>query len=191
MFSNCQEHFDLWMRYYAWLLDEYGFVVIHTDTGHMNSCSFMLQSGDCRLFVSVDRGVWGFPQLALAPVAMQLDACAAGLRWYHIADIIDYLRGGYASWAQIEKQRRLLQDAPSDKMRSVFATEHRAFWPQVMALFQVEEFKRRHEALEAFLREKNENQERQRKESVRREEAEWLPKWRERQQQAKNDDNQD
>ncbi len=191
MLPECQKYFDLVMQYYTWLIDEYGFMVIHVKNGYMGSCSFTLQSGDCRLFMSVEREQLDFPQLALAPAAARLDACASGLRWYHLGDILDYLRGEYPSWSQIEERSQLLKSLSADEIRTRSAAECRALWSRIMTLFQKEEFKRRQGELEDFLREKNENQERQRKELVIRREAEWLPKWREEQQQAKNHSNQD
>jgi hypothetical protein len=181
MLPECQKYFDLLMQYCAWLIEEYGFVVIHVKNGCMASCSFILQSGDCRLFMSVERGQLDSPQLALAPSAAQLDACASGLRWYHVGDILDYLRGQYPSWSQVDEQSRSLKSLSADEIRARSTAEYRAFWPRIMTLFREEVFRGRQRELEDFLREKNENQERQRKELVKQREAEWWPKWREEQ----------
>lgn len=174
MLPECQRYFDLLMRYYAWLVDEYGFAVIHVKNGHMGSCSFILQSGDCRLFMSVEREVMDFPQLALAPAAAQLDACAPELRWYHVADIIDYLRGYYASWPQIEERRQLFTSLPPDEVRMRFVMEHRSFWPQIMELFREDEFKRCQADLEKFLQRKERDLHRQSMIAARRREMAWL-----------------
>jgi len=187
---ECQQSFDRLMRYFAWLMKEYGFAVIHCESGPMGYCGFTLQSGDCRLFMDVERGFLQFGQLALAPAAKQLDALMPESRWYSVREIIDYLRGWYLSWPQVEERNRLLKGLSEEESKTKLSTECQAFWPQVMALFQEDEFKRRQEELEEFLHRKDEDLHTQSMEIARRREAEWLPKWREKQQRADNDSNQ-
>lgn len=71
---ECQQAFDRLMQYFAWLLEDYGFVVIHCESGSMGYCGFTLESGDAWLFMEVERGFLQFGQLALAPPATRLDA---------------------------------------------------------------------------------------------------------------------
>lgn len=165
---ECREQLDLLMRYYGWLLEDHGFTVIGMSHGRMSSCSFILQQGDCRVFLSVDRGQLDFPQVALAPVVNRLDAWATNLQWYHVVDLTDYLRGEYASWSQIEERLRLEQSLSADEILRRHITDFRAFWPQIMALFQQDECKSRQGALEEFLNIKRATQEQQRKEWMKR-----------------------
>lgn len=189
--AGCQHSFDRLMRYFAWLVEDYGFVVIHSESGTMGYCGFTLQSGDTRLFMDVERGFLQFGQLALAPATKRLGTLTPESRWYTVDDIIDYLRGCYLSWSEIEERNRSLMTLSEDESMTKLSAECRALWPQIMTLFQEEEFTRRQEDLESFLKSKHEDQRRQRKELVRQEEARWLPKWRERQQQTKDDNNHD
>ena len=165
---ECREQLDLLMCYYGWLLEDHGFAVIGMSNARMSSCSFLLQQGDCRVFLSVDRGQLDFPQVALAPAANKLDAWATNLQWYHVVDITDYLRGDYASWSQIEERLRLEENLSADEILRRRITDFRAFWPQVMALFQQDEFGSKQGALEEFLKIKRATQERQRKEWMMR-----------------------
>jgi len=185
---ECQQSWDRLMRYFAWLVDEYGFVVIHCKSGTMGCCGFTLQSGDCRLFMDVERGFLQFGQLALAPAAKQLDVLRPESRWYSVRDIIDYLRGSYLSWPEIEERNRLLKDLSEEESMTELSAECRAFWPQIMELFREDGFKQRQADLEAFLQRKKEDLHAQSMEAARHREAEWLPKWRE-SQQAKDKSN--
>lgn len=164
--SESKKYLDLIMHYYAWLVEEYGFALIDASDVYMGSCSFTLQSGDCRLFITVERGLLGAAYVALAPVAAQLDASAPGLQWYHIADVLDYLRGWYPSWSQIDERGRMLLSLSTEGRYTREATEWRALWPQIMALFREDEFKKRQPELEAFIRNMYEDLNKQRKESV-------------------------
>ena len=177
------------MRYFAWLMDEYGFVVIHCKSGTMGYCGFTLQSGDCRLFMDVEHGFLQFGQLALAPAAKQLDVLTPELRWYSVRDIIDYLRESYLNWPEIEERNRLLKDLSEEESMTELSTECRAFWPQIMELFREDEFKRRQADLEAFLQRKKDDLHAQYMEAARRREAEWLPKWKRSQQVQDKHDN--
>lgn len=168
LLPECRDQHDLLMRYYGWLTEDYGFAVIDMASGRMGSCSFILQQGDCRVFISVDRGQLDFPQVALAPAADKLDAWVTNLQWYHVVDLIDYLRGEYASWSQVEERLRLEDGLSADEILRRRITDFRAFWTQVMALFQQDEFKSQQGALEEFLQIKRATQERQRKEWMMR-----------------------
>lgn len=171
--SGCHEYFSLLKQYFGWLFDEYGFVLLHAKNGRMSSCGFLLQSGDCRLYISFDRTRFGGIQIAMVPASEQSNVFIPGLHWYAVGEIIDYLRGAYLDWPQIEERVQLAADLSLEEALVERAEEARPFWPQTMDLFQKDEFKRRQEELEEFLRRKDEEQERQRKEWVRRREAEW------------------
>ena len=163
---ECREQFDLLMRYYEWLVEDHGFTVIGMLNGSMNSCSFLLQQGDCRVFLSVDRGQVDFPQVALAPADNKLDALATGLQWYHVVDITDYLRGEFSSWSQIEERLRLEENLSADEILRRHISDFRALWPQVLVLFQQDEFVFRQIQLEEFLKIKRATQAQQRKERM-------------------------
>lgn len=165
---ECREQLDLLMRYYGWLREDYGFSVIGMSNGRMSSCSFILQQNDCRVFLSVDRGQLDYPQVALAPAANELDAWATNLQWYHVVDLVDYLRGEYASWPQIEERLQFEKDLSADEILRRGITHIQSFWPQVMILFQEDEFRSQQGALDEFLKIKRTNQDRQRKEWMRR-----------------------
>ena len=163
---ECREQFDLLMRYYEWLVEDHGFTVIGMLNGSMNSCSFLLQQGDCRVFLSVDRGQVDFPQVALAPADNKLDALATGLQWYHVVDITDYLRGEFSSWSQIEERLRLEENLSADEILRRHISDFRALWPQIMTLFQQDGFVFRQIQLEEFLKIKRATQAQQRKERM-------------------------
>lgn len=165
---ECRDQLDLLMRYYGWLTEDYEFAVIDMASGRMGSCSFILQQGDCRVFISVDRGQLDFPQVALVPAANKLDAWATNLQWYHVVDLVDYLRGEYASWPQIEERLQFEKDLSADEILRRGITHIQSFWPQVMILFQEDEFRSQQGALDEFLKIKRTNQDRQRKEWMRR-----------------------
>lgn len=165
---ECREQLDLLMRYYGWLREDYGFAVIGMSNGRMSSCSFILQQNDCRVFLSVDRGQLDYPQVALAPAANELDAWATNLQWYHVVDLTDFLRGGYASWSQIEERLRLEENLPADEILKRRIPDIRAFWPQLMKLFQQDQFMSQQGSLEEFLKLKRATQERQRKDWMMR-----------------------
>jgi len=148
---ECQEQFDWLMRFFGWLLEEYDYVVIHSTNGYMDSCGFTLQSGDCRLFMARDRGSFGEFELTMLPASQRLEGTPSGWRWYHVAKIIDYLRGWYLSWPQIEERNRSWSNLSEDELLMQRAKEWRSFWPQIMRLFQEDEFKRRQEELEVFI----------------------------------------
>jgi hypothetical protein len=162
------------MRYFAWLVEEYGFSVIHSESGPMGYCGFTLQSGDCRLSMSVERGYAQFGQLALVPAAKQLDALTPESRWYYVGEIIDYLRGSYLSWPEIEERNRLFKGLSEEESMADLSAECRISWPRIMMLFQEDEFKRRQEELEEFLHRKDEDLHTQSMIISRRREMEWL-----------------
>lgn len=165
---ECQQPFDRLMQYFAWLVEDYGFVVIHCESGSMGYCGFTLESGDAWLFMEVERGFLQFGQLALAPTVTRWDALTPASRWYTVRDIIDYLRGSYPSWSQIEERNRLLMSLSEEESMTELSAECRVFWPSIMALFQEEEFESQQGALEEFLQIKRATQERQRKEWMMR-----------------------
>lgn len=165
---KCREQLHLLMRYYGWLLEDFGFAVIGISHDSMGSCSFILQKGDCRVFLSVDRGQLDFPQVALASAASKLDTWITNLQWYQAVDLIDYLRGEFASWSQIEERLRLEASLSADEILRTHIVDFRVSWPQVMALFQQDEFKAQQGAMEEFLKIKRATQARQRKEWVMR-----------------------
>lgn len=142
------------MVYFAWLAEEFGFAVIDNEIGTMGYCGFTLRAGDCQLRMEVERGHLQFGEVSLAQTADQLERAVAGSRWYTIRDVLDYLRGYYRSWSEIEQDS--LTDSEEETLTRL-AKECRTAWPQVMELFQRVEFVRRQEDLEAFLRRKQQD----------------------------------
>ena len=143
----------------------------------MGYCGFVLQSGDCRLFMEVERGLMQFGQLALASAAQPLDASATASRQYSVKEVLDYVRGGYLNWSQIEERNRLLSRMSEEESMMRWSKECQDLWPNVMKLFQQDEFNRRHQELEKVIKEIDVDLHQRQMELAKRKEAEWLPNW--------------
>lgn len=169
---ECQDAFNRLMRYFAWLVDEYGFAVINCETGTMRYCGFTLRAGSCLLHMDVERGYLQFGSLAFASVVDQKESAVPGTRWYNVGEVIDYLRGRYLSWSEIEDRNHRLLSVSEEESMTRLANDCHTMWPQIMELFQETEFKRRQADLEEFLQSKERDLHAQYMEAARRREAE-------------------
>lgn len=168
---ECQDAFNRLMRYFAWLVEEYGFALIECKTGTMGYCGFTLRSGSCLLYMDVERGCLQFGSLAFASTIDQGELAVRKAKWYSVGDILDYLRGYYPSWAEIEAQNKWLFSVSEDERMTRLANECRTIWPRVMELFQESEYKRRHMDLKEFLERKEQDLQTQFLKTIRREES--------------------
>ena len=151
--AKCQEYFGLLKEHFAWLFDEFGFVVLQIKNGYMDSCSFLMQSGDCRLFVAIDRGRIGLTQITMVPSRNHEIVNLPALQWYSLADVIHYLSGHFPDWQEV-KQR--VTDAEAQTLEEVFAelsAEYRPLWPDIMTIFREDSFEVKKTKLEQAIRE--------------------------------------
>jgi len=179
---ECQRYFDLLEQHFGWLLEEYSFTLLYVKDGQISSCGFVLQSGSCRVYVSIDRDTFGGIRVAMVPSSRISEVSIRGLRWYYVGEIVDYLRGWYPKWSQIEEDSHRASTLSLDKAMDKEAREIRPFWPQIMDLFREDVFEQRKADLEEFLQRETQDLHAQSMETARRCEARWLPKWREKQQ---------
>lgn len=138
--ERCQEYLELLKEHFAWLFDEFGFVVLQVENGHMDSCSFLMQGGDCRLFVAIDRGRIGLTQITMVPSRSREIVNLPGLRWYGLADVIHYLSGHFPDWQEVKQQ---IAGAQAQTLEEVFAelsAEYRPLWPDIMTIFREDSF---------------------------------------------------
>lgn len=162
--SECREAFDRFRQHFSWILDEYDFEIIDVRTGTMRYCGFMLQSHSCLLYTDYERGHLQFGNIAFAPPSQALNA--DDLKWYSIADVLDYLRGNHLSWVEVLARNERWSLQPEDQVIGQWATECRAAWPQVMDLFSEAEFITREVELREFVEKKRQNLDTQFRNSV-------------------------
>jgi len=137
----------------AWLFDEFGFVVLQVENGHMDSCSFLMQGEDCRLFVAIDRGRLGLTQITMVPSRSHEIVSLPGLHWYALADVANYLMGHFPDWQEVQQQ---LADAELQTLQEAFtelSTRYRPLWPNVMTIFREDSFELEKAKLELAIQE--------------------------------------
>ncbi|RMD62916.1 hypothetical protein D6833_06270 [Candidatus Parcubacteria bacterium] len=176
---ECRRYWRLLKRYFGWLLEEYNFTLLYVKNGRMSSCGFVLQADDCRVHISIDRGTFGGIRIAMVPSSRISEVSIRGLRWYYVGEIVDYLRGWYPKWSQIEEASRQDSKLSLNEAMKKEAREIRPFWPQIMDLFREDMFEQRKASLEEFLEREMQDLHKQSMKAARRREAEWLPKWKE------------
>lgn len=169
---ECQDAFNRLMRYFAWLVDDYSFALVDCKTGTMRYCGFTFRSGTCLLHMDVERGNLQFGSLAFASITDQEDSAILEANWYPVGDILDYLRGYYLSWTEIEAQNDWLFSVSEEESMTRLANDCRTMWPGVMALFQESEFRAQYSALKEFLQNKERHLRAQYLATVRREDSE-------------------
>ncbi len=151
--ARCQEYLGLLKAHFAWLFDEFGFVVLQVENGHMDSCSFLMQGEDCRLFVAIDRGRTGLTQITMVPSRSHEIVNLPGLRWYALADVTNYLMRHFPDWQEVKQQ---LADAEVQTLQEAFtelSTRYRPLWPDVMTIFREESFELEKAKLELAIQE--------------------------------------
>jgi hypothetical protein len=138
--TRCQEYLGLLERHFSWLFDEFAFVILQVENGYMDSCSFLLQGSDCRLFFAVDRGRIGLSLITMVPSRSRVVIDLPGLRWYALADVTHYLSGHFPGAQDIQQR---LADAETQTLEETIAemsAECRPLWPDVMAIFREDGF---------------------------------------------------
>jgi hypothetical protein len=149
---GCQGYFEQLKRHFGWLFDEYGFSLLHSlgDSGYY--CEFILQSGDCRFRIAVERGRSGAMELTVVPDPLKAEVFIRGLKWYPIAYVVNFLERHRPSYEQLEERSQYLLSLSHDEFLAALAEEYRPLWPRIMQLFSEEEFQRRREEFEQFNR---------------------------------------
>ena len=151
--AKCQEYLGLLKVHFAWLFDEFGFVILQIGNGYMDSCSFLLQGGDCRLFVAIDRGRVGLTQLSMVPSRSHENVNLPGLRWYALADVANYLMGHFPDWQEVKQE---LTDAKAQTLQEALtelSVRCRPLWPDVMIIFREDRFELEKAKLELAIQE--------------------------------------
>lgn len=148
--TRCQEYLRVLRRYFPWLFDEFQFVVLQVENGYMDSCSFLLQGGNCRLFFGIDRGRLGLVQIAMVPRSNCGTLDLPDLQWYALLDVINYLLGRFPDQQEVLQQvmdTRMLEEDFAE-----LSAKCRPLWPNVMTLFSEECFETEKVKLEAAIR---------------------------------------
>ena len=165
---GCQEYFEQLKRHFGWLFDEYGFSPLHTLGKSSYYCEFILQSGDCRFRIAVERGRTGAMELAMVPDPLKAEVFIRGLKWYHVAEVVNFLERRRPSYDQIEERSQHLLSLSHDGALAALAEEYRPAWRQVVEFFQEDEFERRQDEFEQFRQEYREERGKQHLDWVRR-----------------------
>jgi hypothetical protein len=165
---GCQEYFEQLKRHFGWLFDEYGFSLLHSlgDSGYY--CEFILQSGDCRFRIDVQRGRYSSMELAMVPAPLKAEVFIRGLKWYPVAEVVNFLEKRSPDYEQVEERSQYLMSLTHDGALAALAEEYRPAWSQIMELFQEDEFERRQDEFEQFRQEYREERGKQHLDWVRR-----------------------
>jgi hypothetical protein len=151
--AKCQEYLGLLKEHFVWLFDEFGFVILQIENGHMDSCSFLMQGEDCRLFVAIDRGRIGLTQITMVPSRSHEIVNIPGLRWYALADVANYLIGHFPDWQEVKQQLANARTQTLQETLIELSTRYHSLWPDVMTIFREDRFELEKARLEPAIEE--------------------------------------
>lgn len=148
---------DLVKKHFGFLEDRYGFTIVHAKKLEaFGDCSVVLQSGDCRLRIMMDRGVVEVEAgLKYAPYADYVDEWKrdSPRRWYNLYYITRFLTQGpnQAEWEFMFPEPGFDKKTRVERQMIRLVNILEPYWDQIIEVFQEDTFNKRQKDLGEFL----------------------------------------
>jgi hypothetical protein len=152
------DYIKLIEKYFGFLITQYGFSIVYKDgPGSFGDCAVVLQSGDCRINIFMDRGgVIIEVGLRYAPnyyTSSEQWEPGSLSRWYSTQHVTAFLTQGLeqVNWEYPPIDWNLDSFTRVEQQMAELSTILKPYWNQIIELFQEENFKKKQKELDKFV----------------------------------------